>query len=80
MYPESKKLCSQACPVSGAGAGLVSSLAGLGGPVRASLGHTRKGHSEDPSLRWFQASPQGRQPRQAELQMLQGYFILFYFA
>lgn len=64
-----------------AGAGFVSSLAGLRGPPEPGwgLGHTGKGRSEDPSLKWFQANPQGRRPRRAELQMLWGYyFILFY--
>lgn len=38
----------------------------------------RENQVRDPSLSRFQPSPQERQPRRAALQMLSGYFILFY--
>lgn len=65
LPPERMSLFSGG-PVSRSGAGI---------PAELRAGESQAG---DPSLSRFQPSPQGRQPRRAELQMLSGYFILFY--
>lgn len=51
------------------------SRSGAGFPAELRAGESQAG---DPSVSRIQPSPQGRQPRRAALQMLSGYFILFY--
>lgn len=51
------------------------SRSGAGFPAELRAGESQAG---DPSVSRFQPSPQGKQPRRAALQMLSGYFILFY--